>query len=269
MPYTPYNPHTNPSIYYGNMPPATIPKPPGYSGGWPPAGPGSGGGQAARYNVPPTTEFSPGANPPRPPSPLYPPGYKAPGGAPAGDYWNGYKIIQHGPGGNILVDWNGQPKAFDAWGNEIAHLGVGYTSADPNAGPSPQGPAAPVPDPTAPGLPTPPSQVPTTFYSPTNGSQYLQFGNFLSYLNDQQRSQLNDTLTGAGFRSTGAMSTYGNADYIRPPQFDEQDLAGLNTSDNMRQWLRWYLGNLGYGQSYQLPAGYQAGSGIPTPPPSP
>ena len=185
--------------------------------------------------------------------------------------WNGHRVIRHGPGGNILVDINGEAQAFDAWGNSIPHLGVNYTSADPNATfvePLP----TPVIDPVtgAPGLPTPPGQSPQTFYSPTTGSPYLQLpGNFLSYMDDPARAQLNDTLKGAGFQATGNYNTYGPSDYVRPAQFDENDLASLVTSDSVRQWLRFFMGNLGYGQSYALPAGYKPGSGLPTPPPNP
>lgn len=196
------------------------------------------------------------------------------GGAPAGDMWNGYRVVQRSPGGNVLVDVNGDLQAYDPWGNRIPHLYAGAAGGDPNGGGQNGGGggggAAPVATPTTPGVPTPVQGTPTTFYSPTTGSPYLQLGgNFLSYLDNPQRQQLDSALRGAGFQATGAMNTYGPSDYIRPPQFDMQDINNLAVSEPLRQWLRFFLGNYGYGQSYQLPAGYVPGSGLPTPPPMP
>ena len=196
-----------------------------------------------------------------------PPATPASGGGGGGDTYNGWPIVDRSPGGNILVLENGVPTAYDPWGNKIPHLYAGAAGGDPNGGAGGGGGAPAVP--TTPAVPTPPTGVPPTFYAPTTGSPYLQLGNLWGYMNDPQRAQLNDLLIKAGFKPTGALTTYGNSDYLRPAQFDQQDLMALTDNENIRQWLRFYLGDLGYGISYGLPAGYQPGSGLPTPPPSP
>ena len=264
MPPTPYNPHSNPSIYYQPKPPVgpKPPKPQTWAGAGAQVTP-----PRVNYNVPPTTEFSPGANAPRPPSPVYAPPAGG-GGAPAGDYWNGMRVLQRSPGGNVLVDENGVPTAYDPWGNKIPHLYAGAAGGDPNGGGQGGGGggAAPVATPTTPGVPTPVQGTPATFYAPTTGSPYLQLGNLLAYMNDPQRQQLDSVLKGAGFQPTGEMNTYGTSGYVKPPQFDQTDVNNLALSDSMRQWLRFALGYLGWGSSYQLPQGYVPGSGLPTPP---
>ena len=192
------------------------------------------------------------------------------GGGGGGDTYNGWPIVDRSPGGNILVLENGVPTAYDPWGNKIPHLYAGAAGGDPNGGGGGGGGGGGAPAvPTTPAVPTPPTGVPPTFYAPTTGSPYLQLGNLWGYMNDPQRAQLNDLLIKAGFKPTGALTTFGNSDYLRPAQFDQQDLMALTDNENIRQWLRFYLGDLGYGISYGLPAGYQPGSGLPTPPPSP
>lgn len=211
------------------------------------------------------------------PAPAYGNGYPAPtaapatgGGGPGYDTWNGYRVIRRAPNGNVLVDVNGEALAYDPWGNHIPHLFFGPGGGDPNGGEGGSGGGGAPAAPTVPAVPTPPGQMPNTFYAPAVGSPYLQLGgNFLSYMGDAERAQLVDTLRRAGFKDTGAYSTYGPSDFLKPPEFDEQDLAALAVNDNVRQWLRFFLGNLGYGIGYQLPAGYQPGSGLPTPPPNP
>lgn len=248
------------------------------------------------YNTPGTPQYAHNRPAPTPP---FPGNYQAPGGylsgvngglmgnLPAPAYGNGgYPTSAptggtggsaapariEGPYGNWFDPTSGVDGDWkDAWGNIIAHMNVTPGAGGPGTpagfprNPDPTVPTAPVP-----GVPTPPQQTPQTFYAPTTGSPYLQLGgNFLSYMSDPERAQLNDTLTKAGFQSTGALSTYGPSDYLRPAQFDENDLASLVVNDNVRQWLRFFLGNLGYGASYQLPAGYQPGSGLPTAPSNP
>lgn len=255
MPYTPYNPHTNPSIYLG---PPVPPKPVTPLKPWTKTS-GVEGGLMGNLPAP---AYGNGGYPPPPAPPA-----AAGGGGPAADLWNGMRVLQRSPGGNVLVDENGVPTAYDPWGNKIPHLYAGIAGGDPNGGGGGGGGA---PSPAAPTVPTPPQQTPPTFYAPTTGSPYLQFGNLAAYMNDIQRQQLNDVLKAAGFQSTGTMNAYGLSDYLRPAQFDETDLAKLaGLSPEMRQWMRFYLGNLGWGSSYQLPAGYVPGSGLPTPPPNP
>jgi hypothetical protein len=183
---------------------------------------------------------------------------------------------QEGPYGNWFDPTSGVDGDWkDAWGNIIAHMnvtpGAGGAGA-PNAGfpqvydlPAPAAPTAPVP-----GVPTPPGQMPNTFYAPTTGSPYLQLpSNFLSYLGDTERKQFIDSLRGAGFQDTGAYGLNGPSDFIKPPDFDESDIQALTQSDNVRQWMRFFMGNLGYGIGYQLPGGYVPGSGLPAAPPWP
>ena len=258
-------PPTTPPVWTPTPSPYGTPTPGPFGGGYTPPMPSGPTVPQVNYNVPPSTEFSPGANPPRPPSPVGAPATGS--GQPAGDYWNGYRVIQRAPNGNVLVDVNGEALAYDPWGNHIPHLFFGPGGGDPNGGAGGGGGGAAAPAPTTPALPTPPGTTPTTWYSPPTGSPYLQLpGNFLSYMSDAERSQLADTLRGAGFQATGAYSTYGPSDWLRPTQFDQNDLNSLALNGNVREWLRWFLGNMGYGLSYQLPAGYQAGSGLPTAP---
>lgn len=207
------------------------------------------------------------------PAPAYgnggytPPPPTATGGAPApaprieGPYGNWFDPTD-GPHGN----WK------DQWGNVIAHMNV-----TPGAG----GPGTPAGFPTLPttpetggltpaGVPTPPAAMPNTFYAPTTGSPYLQLpSNFLSYFGDTERAQFVDSLRRAGFKDTGAFGLNGPSDFIKPPQFDETDILALSQNENIRQWMRFFLGNLGYGIGYQLPGNYQPGTGLPAAPPRP
>lgn len=273
MPPTPYNSHTNPSIYYGPAP-TYGPQPPQ------PVAPGTNPFAAQFYQAGGTSGQSAtypwggyGAEPPGyqggglPPAnnPFSPP---APTGGPGYETWNGYRILQHGPGGNVLVDRDGVPTAYDQWGNLLPHLYAGYNHAADGSGNGQPAPATPAATPPG-GVSAPAPGTPPTFYGPTTASPYLQLQNLLPYLDANTRAQLNDTLTGAGFQPTGAMTTYGTSDYVRPAQFDENDLAKLVMNDNLRQWMRFFLGNLGWGISYQLPGGYTPGTGAPPAPPAP
>ena len=277
----PYKPPKPPVLTPPTTPPVWTPTPSPY--GTPTPGPFGGG------YTPPAPTPTPAQNYQAPgshqsgvngglmgnlPAPAYGGGYPTPpaatggGGGGGGNTYNGWPIVDRSPGGNILVLENGVPTAYDPWGNKIPHLYFGPAGGDPNGGSGGGGggTAAPV-APTTPALPTPPGSTPTTWYSPPTGSPYLQLpGNFLSYMSDAERSQLADTLRGAGFQATGAYSTYGPSDWLRPTQFDQNDLNSLALNGNVREWLRWFLGNMGYGLSYQLPAGYQPGTGLPTAP---
>ena len=266
-----YNPYGPPLPNTGNYTPpgagGGAPPPPGYTGGppsppmgWPPNLPWQGQppGLAGNYGgyTPPSVAGGGGGG-----------AGGGGGGTPAGDLWNGYTILMRGPGGNVLVDYNGVPTAFDAYGNLISHLGVGYTSADPNAGPAPAE-QPPAPPPAAPGVAAPGPSGPPTFYAPTTGSPYLQLGqNFLGYLDPTMRSQLNDQLLGAGFGATGTGGLYGPSDYLRPANFSASDVNAITQNETLRNWLQFFLGNYGYGISYQLPGDYAGG--IPQSPTAP
>lgn len=225
-----------------------------------------------------------------PPAPAYDPGpfergpsYYVPGAAPTppsfgappvqtgADTGGGYEAPT-GPYGNWFDPGAGPHGEWrDAWGNVIPHMnyvpggGGPGTPEDlmPLVAPAPAAPAAP-----APGVPAPPPTGPATFYAPTTGSPYLQLpGNWLGMVDPVLRAQLHDQLVGAGFQSTGQLGTYGESTYLRPPEFNDTDLSALVTNDNIRNWIRFFLGNYGYGISYQLPASYTGG--IPPAPPTP
>lgn len=257
----------------GSPRPAPRPTPPVY-GPQPPPPPGTNPWQMPGFPTPP-------------PQPTYDPGpfergpsYYVPGAAPVPNFAapppqtsGGYEAPAYpeGPGGN---HWDPNRGPFgewvDAWGNTIPHMNYGYNDQGqpdlPQYGgpePAPAAPAAP-----APGVPTPPPTGPATFYAPTTGSPYLQLpGNWLGMIDPVLRAQLHDQLVGSGFQSTGQLGTYGESTYLRPPEFNDNDLASLVTNDNIRNWLRFFLGNYGYGISYQLPASYAGGE--PPAPPTP
>lgn len=107
-----------------------------------------------------------------------------------------------------------------------------------------------------------------TFYAPTTDSPYLTLPqNWLAFVDPTMRQQLQQQLQQMHFNPTGDVGQYGEQMYTRPSQFNIQDLNQI-ADPAIRQWLRFFLGNLGYGISYQLPSTPTA-PGIPTAPPNP
>ncbi len=106
------------------------------------------------------------------------------------------------------------------------------------------------------------------FYAPTTNSPYLTLPqNWLGYVDPTTRQQLQQQLEKMKFNPTGDVGQFGEQMYLRPSQFNIQDLNQIS-DPAIRQWLRFFLGNLGYGISYQLPNTPTA-PGIPQAPPNP
>ena len=193
------------------------------------------------------------------------------GGAPANGHY------QEGPFGNWANEYGDW---FDAWGNRIPHGGYvpggggPGTPADmrvlvdqnPDGTPIGQPPGAPV-APVAPAAAPPvPSVMPTTFYGPGGQSNYLQFQNqWLGLLDPNTRLALDEQLQRAGYKPTGQIGQYGETSYLDTNGPAANDLSFI-LDPALRQWVRFFLGQLGYNQSYQLPASYVPGSGTPLPP---
>ncbi len=191
------------------------------------------------------------------------------GGAP----FNGH--YQEGPYGNWADEWG---TWHDAWGNTIPHAGYvpggGGAGTPPElrymVGQTPEGQplnpvaTAPVAPAATPALPGP--QAPPVFYAPSTSSPYLTLPqNWLSFVDPNVRLQLDEQLQRIGFRPTGTIGQFGEGVYLRPPSLSDEQLAFIS-DPNIRQWIRFYLGSLGYGSSYTLPS---LPTGTPTAPQTP
>lgn len=116
-------------------------------------------------------------------------------------------------------------------------------------------------------LPGSPNYAPT-FYAPTTNSPYLTLPqNWLSYVDPTVRGQLQQQLEKMKFNPTGDVGQFGEQMYLRPSTFNISDLNQI-ADPAIRQWLRFFLGNLGYGISYSLPTTPTA-PGVPAAPPNP
>jgi len=139
----------------------------------------------------------------------------------------------------------------------------------PNGGPDPAWPVPPVPPVDTPGaVPGAPPSFAPSYYAPSVPSPYLTLpSNWLSNIDPTMRAQLNQQLQGLGFNPTGSVGQYGEQLYMAPPQFNNENLSALS-DPGLRQWIKFFLGGLGYGISYNLPSTY-TGQGMPPAPPMP
>lgn len=159
----------------------------------------------------------------------------------------------------VATNW-GEMWFFDAYNNRVPH--AGFTTV----GQSPGGPNAP-PPPGAGGVPTPPPTAPNTFYSATGPQPFLNVPTqFLGYLTPNERQAFGSQLQAGGFRAQGNVGQYGEQTYLRPtaPPNPNDELSTI-IDPALRSWLRWFMGLMGYGQSYTAPS---VTAGLPPVPPA-
>src|SRR3990167_429027 len=269
-------------------PPQAPTQPPFYVGGVYGVGGGGQGGYTPsppNYNVPyvpgPATyqsQWAAAGGLPSAPTAPGGGGYSAPsiagGGGGGGAAFNGH--YAEGPFGNWMDQFG---TWHDAWGNTIPHAGYVPGGGGPGTPPelrylvdqNPDGtpivPAVPAPNlPSGPiggTLPPVAPVMPTTFYQPMGPTNSLQLSNqFLALLDPNTRLALDEQLQRARFAPTGPIGQYGETTYFAT---GAEDLSQI-LDPNIRQWVRWFLGQMGYGGTYQLPSSYTGG--IPTAPPN-
>lgn len=186
-----------------------------------------------------------------PPPPPPPPGYTDTGGG-GGDGGGG-----GGGGGNLPpTGWEGGPK--------IEPPGLSGIQVEPGAMIGPPGFEAAPPEPP--------------YIQP--GQQYGDFLEIspaeedLGYLPPDVRKALDEWLTSMGYGQTGNVGRFGERTYSRPKgnmysaapgaiAFSERDFARLS-DPSTRNWIRWFMGELGYaprvGFPGTLPADNQGGT---------
>ena len=263
-------------------PPQQPTQPPFYVGGVYGVGGGGQGGYTPsppNYNVPyvpgPATYQSQWAAAGGLPSAPAAPGGGGGGGGVGGAAFNGH--YAEGPFGNWMDEFG---TWHDAWGNTIPHAGYVPGGGGPGTPPElrylvdqnpdgtpivQEGPyGVPSTPPAPPVEPVPPVTVmPTTFYQPMGQTNSLQLSNqFLALLDSNTRLALDEQLQRARFAPTGQIGQYGETTYLVN---GAEDLSQI-LDPNLRQWIRWFLGQLGYGATYQLPSSYAGG--IPAAPPT-
>jgi len=246
----------------------TLPAPPGYTGGpYLPGYSGTGNNPVIPgYNAP---VGGGGGGYPAPPA-----AGGGGGGGGGGAGFNGH--YAEGPFGNWMDQFG---TWHDAWGNTIPHAGYVPGGGGPGTPPelrylvdqnpdgTPIAPAVPAPNlPSGPiggTLPPVAPVMPTTFYQPMGPTNSLQLSNqFLALLDPNTRLALDEQLQRARFAPTGQIGQYGETTYFAT---GAEDLSQILDS-NIRQWIRWFLGQMGYGGTYQLPSSYTGG--IPMAPPN-
>lgn len=132
---------------------------------------------------------------------------------------------------------------------------------------------APDQGPTGGSIPSVPPTPARSFYAPPTNTPYVQIPEaFLAYLTPSQQMTLDETMQQLGYRPVGQVTRYGESAYIAPtppagwPQL-QPNLSRI-TDNNLRSWMRFFLGQYGTGISYNLPENY-AQPGVPQAPNSP
>lgn len=144
--------------------------------------------------------------------------------------------------------------------------GVPITESAPAPSPQPSGGGG---DSGGPSVPPLPPQPPPTFYVADTKSPYFSIPReFLGYMTDAQRAQFADTLKQMGYAPQGQVGQYGEQLYEKGGGRFGNPFLQLDPA--LRDWLNFFLGNNGYGISYQVPdtwTGTVGGGVLPPAPP--
>lgn len=126
--------------------------------------------------------------------------------------------------------------------------------------------------------PPPPPLYPNTLYSPPRQPNMLNIPEqFLGLISDQQRDQLYQQLTAMGFGGAGQYGQYGEQAFTLPSWYQFQpgsttapsgrpDL--FTTLGTLAPWIRYFMGQYGFGRQIGLPVGTTQLPTAPTPLPT-